>query len=327
MGLADDLQEDVRQLEAVAAEAPAGERAAVWTSELLTEELLICGRPQLRIRVTPDGHEGAVVARLGDVAPDGTISMVTQGVLNLAFRTDRAPTPLVPGATIEVTLDLRVIAHAFAPGHRLHLQLLGSAFPITWPLATAFTLTCSEDNSAVLMLPQIRRDATLSAGAARALSNPWLRHADGANTTHPSSLAGLHAEAYPTSSGELGAPDRGGVLPDAPDSVWDLVRGPGDRVTARFFGGGRSFGGPGVSLYADEGFTYSVSDAEASETSLQTSVAYELREGEHFVRAISEGEIRSDAHDFHYRCSLEVTLDGAPFYGTHWEESVPRDGR
>jgi len=327
IGLADDLREDVRQLEAVAAAAPAPERAAVWTSEVLTEELLICGRPQLRLRITPDGREGAIVARLGDVAPDGAISMVTQGMLNLAYRTEQSPLPLVPGATIEVTLDLRVIAHAFAPGHRLHLQLLGSAFPITWPLATAFALTCSEDGGAMLTLPQIQRDATLRAGAARALNNPWLRHAAGANAAPPASLAGLRAGEYPTSSGELGAPDRGGALPDAPASVWDLVRGPGERVTARFFGGGRSLGGPGVALYADEGFTYQVNDADPAHTSLQTSVAYELRDGEHVVRAIAEGEIRSDAQNFLYRCALHVTLDGAPFHSTLWEEHVPRDGR
>jgi hypothetical protein len=82
-----------------------------------------------------------------------------------------------------------------------------------------------------------------------------------------------------------------------------------------------------VSLYADEGFTYQVSDADQAHTSLQTSVAYELRDGEHVVRAIAEGEIRSDAQNFLYRCALHVTLDGAPFHHALWEEHVPRDGR
>jgi hypothetical protein len=82
-----------------------------------------------------------------------------------------------------------------------------------------------------------------------------------------------------------------------------------------------------VSLYADEGFTYQVSDADPAHTSLQTSVAYELHDGEHVVRAIASGEIRSDARDFHYRCELTVTLDGEPFHQVTWEERVPRDGR
>ena len=327
IGLAEDLRGDVTNLDVVAAASVTPERAAMWSSAPLSEELLICGRPRLRILVTPDGSEGAIVARLGDQAPDGAITMVTQGILNLAYRSGEGPVALARGEPVEVTIDLRVIAHAFAAGHRIHLQLLGSAFPITWPLATPFALTCTEGASATLTLPQLPRDAALTAGAARAANNPWLRHALGARAPTPTSLAGLSERSYPTRTGEFGAPDRNGDLPDTAASVWDQVGEAGGRVMARFFGGGRAFGAPGVSLYSDEGFTYSVDDATPADTSLKTSVAYELRDGAHAVRAIASGEIRSDTRDFHYRCELTVTLDGKPVHQVTWEERVPRDGR
>ncbi len=326
VGLAGDLRTDLAQLEARAA-AEVDERAAIWRSAPLTSELLIFGRPQLRLRVTPNGREGSVVARLGEERPDGSITMLTQGVLNLAFRNGETAAPLVPGEPVDVQIDLRAIAHRFAVGSRVHLYLLGTALPITWPLSTHFALTCAERGESVLLLPTLAQDDALVAGVKRARTNPWLRHAAGDSAPSPASLLGIDGRSFPTQGGALSVPDRSGDLLDAPASVWDQVTEPTGIVTTRFFGGGRAFGGPGVSLYSDEAFTYRVDDAAPAHTSLETSVVYELRDGAHLVRAVAIGSIRSDAEAFDYTCELQVTLDGEPEHAVRWQERVPRDGR
>ena len=55
-----------------------------------------------------------------DVAPDGTSSQVTAGILNLTHRDSHAsPAPLEPGAVHRVRVPMRATAYRFLPGHRI----------------------------------------------------------------------------------------------------------------------------------------------------------------------------------------------------------------
>ena len=83
------------------------------------EEIWVLGRPRVRLRLTTEATRGQVVARLCDVAPDGSSTLVTRGVLNLSARHGRDQVvPWKPGSTEDVVLDLNAIGHAFPPGHR-----------------------------------------------------------------------------------------------------------------------------------------------------------------------------------------------------------------
>ncbi|CAM5732845.1 hypothetical protein SMICM304S_03682 [Streptomyces microflavus] len=71
-----------------------------------------------------DVPRGQAVARLCDVAPDGSSTLVTRGVLNLAARHGRDRTDdWTPGDTEDVTFDLNGIGHTFPPGHRIRLAV------------------------------------------------------------------------------------------------------------------------------------------------------------------------------------------------------------
>jgi hypothetical protein len=252
-------------------------------------------------------------------------------MLNLAYRDHSlVPQPLTAGTAVAVEIDLRVIAHVFAPGHCLHLQLLGAAFPILWPLATPFSLTVQEGPTAVLLLPALPHDAELEKGIELAATNPWCHPSD--HPTVPASLASLQTSSvsYPSHTGQLNLPDRDiAAWPDAPCAQWDTVHGSDGSVTVRFFDGGRNFGEPetGVTLYCDEGFTFQVNDAAPADTALATTVAYELTESDHVVRAIIDSTIRSDAHYFHFKSKLRVTLDRVSVHEVQLEEAVSRDFR
>ncbi|MEU8848918.1 CocE/NonD family hydrolase [Streptomyces sp. NPDC048564] len=98
------------------------------------EETWVLGRPKVRLRLTSEVPRGQVVARLCDVAPDGSSTLVTRGVLNLSARhgRDRA-VPWEPGATEDVTFELNGIGHAFPPGHRIRLAVSCAYWPWIWP--------------------------------------------------------------------------------------------------------------------------------------------------------------------------------------------------
>ena len=83
-----------------------------------------------------------MVARLGDVAPDGRVTRVTYGVLNLTHRESHAaPTPLQPGQRYKVRLRLNDIGHRFLAGHRIRLALSTAYWPIVWPAPQPAVLT------------------------------------------------------------------------------------------------------------------------------------------------------------------------------------------
>ncbi|AUG76482.1 peptidase S15 [Kitasatospora sp. MMS16-BH015] len=109
-------------------------RSVCFDSAPLPERLEILGRAGVRLRVRCDARRGQIAARLCDVAPDGSSTLVTRGVLNLAARRGRdQAVDWEPGAVEEVEFELVGIAHAFPPGHRLRLALSSAYWPWVWP--------------------------------------------------------------------------------------------------------------------------------------------------------------------------------------------------
>jgi len=53
------------------------------------EETWVLGRPRVRLRVTSEVPSGQIAVRLCDMAPDGSSTLVTRGVLNLSARQGR----------------------------------------------------------------------------------------------------------------------------------------------------------------------------------------------------------------------------------------------
>jgi hypothetical protein len=109
---------------------------------VLDEPLTLAGAPVLRLRISSNQPRAQVIARLCDVAPDGTSLRISHGMLNLSHRNDpAAPQPMPVDEAVEVTVPLDHLAHQLQPGHRLRLALSTSYWPFLWPLPTKATLT------------------------------------------------------------------------------------------------------------------------------------------------------------------------------------------
>ncbi|MFD6414764.1 CocE/NonD family hydrolase [Streptomyces sp. NPDC060194] len=109
-------------------------RSVCFDSAPLDGRIEILGRPRVRLRLRCDAPRGHVIARLCEVAPDGSSTLVTRGVLNLTARNGRDRVDLwEPGATEDVTFELNGVGHAFAPGHRIRLALSSAYWPWIWP--------------------------------------------------------------------------------------------------------------------------------------------------------------------------------------------------
>ncbi|MFG2721530.1 CocE/NonD family hydrolase [Streptomyces sp. NPDC048416] len=126
--------------------------------------LEILGRPRVTLRLRMDVPFGQAIARLCDVAPDGSSTLVTRGVLNLSARHGRDRAEAWPlGATQDVVFSLNGIGHAFRPGHRIRLAVSSAYWPWIWPQADSVGFTLDPAGSSLeLPLRERTSDDTIA---------------------------------------------------------------------------------------------------------------------------------------------------------------------
>lgn len=102
----------------------------VYTSAPLSGGLRLLGPLRAVLHVSSSAPDADLVAKLVDVAPDGTALNIQEGALRLRFRNGwQRPALLVPGQVYRVEVQMRAVGHLLRPGHRLRLQIAGSSFP------------------------------------------------------------------------------------------------------------------------------------------------------------------------------------------------------
>lgn len=96
--------------------------------------LSFLGAPQARLRLRATGRRAHVIVRLCDVAPDGSSTLITRGVLNLTKRHGMGRADdLMPGRWEDVTVPLVSAGYHVAAGHRLRVAVSDQYWPWVWP--------------------------------------------------------------------------------------------------------------------------------------------------------------------------------------------------
>ncbi len=122
-----------------------------FTTAAQTKPLRLAGPAELRFWAITEAADMAWVARLSEVAPDGSEAPITQGWLRASFRhvdparsrpgkpylTDDPKEPVTNGLTTEYRIDIWDAACTVAPGHRLRLWFTSADSPTHEPVATA----------------------------------------------------------------------------------------------------------------------------------------------------------------------------------------------
>ena len=283
-----------------------------YTSEPLDAPLHVLGVPEVVVHLEVDAPVATLSVRLGDVAPDGTVTLVSAGVLNLTHRRSHAaPEPLRPGVVEEVRVPLRTAGYRWQPGHRVRIALSSNVWPVLWPspYPATFRVHRGPGRPSRLELPVIP-----AAGGAGDAPVPASR----------SEPPDLH---WPTAEPLDGA---GPARPDPP--VWrideDVIDG---SITVHVHDGGEDIVPDGRRLYAAETLRMTAWDADPARAELDADVVYRWQEREPDrpgalipieIRATSRQ--RSTATDFDLEVRLEVDVDGTRFFERRWQERIPR---
>jgi putative CocE/NonD family hydrolase len=131
----------------------------VFDTDTLTRPLKILGNAVAALKLSSDQPQALVAARLCDVWPDGSSTLITRGILNLSQRNGKSkPEPMNPGEKVEVEVELNHSAYVVPAGHRLRLAISTSYWPMAWPSPTNSQVTIFSGSS-VLNLPVIRNNA------------------------------------------------------------------------------------------------------------------------------------------------------------------------
>jgi hypothetical protein len=135
----------------------------VFDTDALTGPVEIVGNAVVALQLSSDQAQALVAARLCDVWPDGSSTLITRGILNLSQRQGKSnPESMTPGEVVEVEVELNHSAYVVPAGHSLRLALSTSYWPMAWPSPTNTRLTIYPDSSA-LKIPVIRKNAVNAA--------------------------------------------------------------------------------------------------------------------------------------------------------------------
>ncbi len=270
-----------------------------FTSAPLQEPLSVFGFPEVVVHVAASAPVATLVARLTDVAPDGTSAQVTAGILNLTHRRSHAePEPLEPGRVEEVRLVLRPAGYRFAPGHRIRVSLASSAWPIVWPSPYPCELSVH-----------------LGAAAPSRLVLPVVPPAGGPGDLPPPAFKTTPPDVRDVSLGSASDRPRWDVVEDVVDGS----------VTVTIHDGGEETLHDGRRLYAAETLRLTARDADPARAEMDADVVYRWWEHDAAIEIRARSLQTSTATDFDLSVDLEVDLDGEPFFRRRWQERIPRN--
>ena len=119
----------------------------------LTEPIEIFGPAAVSLEVAADRPAAFVVARLCDVWPDGSSTLIARGALNLCHHAGHDdPQALIPGQAVHARIAMKSTAYHVPAGHHLRLALSTAYWPWLWPspqLATITVATGAGSGSAI----------------------------------------------------------------------------------------------------------------------------------------------------------------------------------
>jgi uncharacterized protein len=262
----------------------------------LTEPCEMLGTPVVELEIAADRPQAMVAVRLGDVAPDGSTTRISYGLLNLAHRDGHAePTPLEPGEHHRVAVPLNGLAQSVAPGHRLRVSVSSSYWPLAWPSPERTTLTVVTGAS-TLVLP-VRP----------------------ARSPEPGSAFGPPEGAPAVSTTQVEPAHQGWTVGHelASGRSWlEVLR---DGGVVRFDDIGLD-----VRRHTVETYDWTGDDVDTVRGDIRALA--EFSRGSWRVSTVTRTVLTSDAWTFHLRAELDAYEGDERVAAANWRLAIPRDG-
>lgn len=258
----------------------------------LKSDLNILGAPCISLKLSADKPQAQIAVRLNHIHPDGASTRITYGVLNLSHRDSHAaPSPLTPGQTYEVSLNLDHIAYRVPKGHRLRVAVSSAYWPLIWPTPESAELTLSEGEISIPQRACADRDEWQfpppETEAPRQITQ--LREETNARRVETDMTSGEVHLIVDDDFGLIRDSEHGLISGGTAHEKWSIH--PDDPLSAR-------------------GQCHWVQELERSSTRLRTEARCEMW---------------SDQHMFHLRATLDAFENDVKIFSKTTEDAIPRN--
>jgi putative CocE/NonD family hydrolase len=272
----------------------------VYETAPLEAPLEILGLPRALLQVSADAPLADWFARVNDVAPDGTVTLVTNAGQNGAHRESaRNPKAIEASRPFPLEIELHFTSWVFPKGHRIRLSVSNAQWPMIWPTPYAMTtkLYLGKEGSR-LVLPVV---------PAAERPRPDYRPIEPGGDPLPG-FESLDA-GTPSGYGEISSVDRNPRTGKA-------------KVVATSTSASRM---PWGEEHNTESITHEAEDGQPDKTSVRGEYATEVKLADRTLRWECEVIVRSDRENFHYSSSRRLLRNGELVREKSWEQTIPRD--
>ena len=269
----------------------------VYDSGPLEADLEILGFPRAILTVAANATRANWIARLSDVAPDGTVTQVTGAAMNGTHRDSaRDPRAIVPGEPFELDIEMHFTSWVFPKGHRIRLAVNNALWPMLWPTPDLMT-TQLQLGTSRLALPVVPFEPRPVPDFLQPAKDP--------------AFAGVESIEGGTTSGygEISSVDRN------PQS--------GTVVAKATNGSGTSY--PWGTEKSLETIRYEINDKAPADARVTGTHRLEVELPGRTLVWDAELTFRSDRDNFFYSYRRRLTENGKPVREKTWNQTIPRD--
>jgi predicted acyl esterase len=282
-----ELLSDVRPVDAF---------SLVYDSAPLKEDMAILGQPYAQLHVSSTAPLANWIARLSDVAPDGTVTQITGAGVNGAQRDSMSePEDLVPGEIYRLTIGMHLTSWVFPKGHRIRVAISNSLWPMMLP--TPYNMTTALD-----------------------LGGP-----DGSSITLP--VVPEHGVVPPAFSPPEPSEERTDIKSEGFPwpGEWTLERDEARHKTTVHWKGQESAEYPWGKEIDYEKLTYDVDDAHPETCSVQGEAESVFTLKGRVLTWRGHLLVTTDQKNFYYKYTRELLKDGTMIKTKTWQETIARD--
>jgi uncharacterized protein len=270
----------------------------VYDTDPLAEDVEILGLPRALLEVSADAPLAQWYARLSDVAPDGTVTLVASAGRNGAHReSSENPRALEPGRVFPLEIEMHFTSWTFPKGHRIRLAVHNTHWPMLWPSPFPVTTTLRLGSATRVVLPVVPFEDRPRPRFLPPAEDPKL---PGYGTLQEETTSGY---------GEISRIER------------DVARR-STRVTAVNSGASQY---PWGESRFDETIVHEAQDDHPETASVRGEHRIELKLADRTLSFESRITFRSDANSFYYTGTRRLLKDGTLVREKVWEDAIPRD--
>jgi hypothetical protein len=283
-------------------EFPPDQRSAdgeclAFTSAPVDKPTTILGNPEVDLELKVDRPQALVGVRLCDIAPDGTSTLVSWGLLNLTHRDSHEhPATLESGQRYRVTVQLRMMGYELAAGHCWRIGVSPTFTRHAWPSPETVRLR-------------------LVAGAGCRLRLP-VRAPQAADQSLPAFPPVEHSSPLPIAM--LRSPRREHTVTHDYVTGWSTLTQVNDDGRQRFTD-------HGLEVEHSSTETFAVREGDPLSVRQRIHAFCEYRRAEWRVRVETDSMMTADATHFHVSNHMDAYEGDTRVFSKSWVRSIPRD--